>query len=61
MVRSELSMGPLCVTRWNRTHQLTGPTKPNPTHYIWKKLGPKSIQLTIGITDAGVYDLTVTG
>jgi len=25
---SELSMGPLCVTRSNPTHQLTDPTEP---------------------------------
>jgi len=30
LMGSELSMGLLCVTRSNPTHQLTDPTRPNP-------------------------------
>jgi len=40
--RSELSMGPFCVTRSNPTHQLTDPTQPNLLQV--KKLGPNPTQ-----------------
>ena len=39
---SELSMGPLYVTRSNPTHQLTDSTQPNPLQA--EKFGPNSTQ-----------------
>jgi len=42
---AQYSMGPLCVTRANPTHQLTDPTQPNSLQV--KKFGPNPIQLAI--------------
>jgi len=44
VARTELSMGPFCVTRSNPTHQLTDPTQPKPLQV--KNFGPNPIQLT---------------
>jgi len=38
--KSELSMGPLCVTRSNPTHQLTDPTQPTTNGKIWTQPEP---------------------
>jgi len=60
MVRSELSIGPLCVARSNPTHQLTDPTQLKPLQV--ETFGPNPTQQTIEVTDAGVYyHLTVIG
>jgi len=40
--RTQLSMGPYCVTRYNPTHQLTDPTQPNPLQV--EKFGPNPTQ-----------------
>jgi len=50
--RPELSMGLLCVTRYNPTHQLTDPTQPTTSGNIWT--------LPIFTTNNEIYSLAVT-
>ena len=49
--RSDLSIGPFCVTRPNSTHQLTDPTQPTTSGKIWTQ--PNT-------TNNGAYSLVVT-
>jgi len=55
-VTRKSSMGLLCVTRSNPTHQLTDPTQPNPLQV--EKCGRNSTQPNT--TNSGAYSLVVT-
>ena len=48
--RSELSMGPFCVTRSNPTHQLTDPIQPSPLQVEKIGLNPTQPNTTNNLT-----------